>query len=217
MAGNRVLLAALALAICVAAVAGLLLLRTDPLPSAPQEAIAPDPAVPVTGASAGAARDGFVILDPAPDIAALMPLDPAGRPADMGPFRGKALLVNFWATWCAPCIQELPALARLQTMLGGPDFAVVTIALDEVQPAKVADFLAEHGAGSLPALIDGNRTIDEIMPIAALPTSLLVDKAGKVRAAFTGDATWDCGKALEAVRAFVAASVVVGDELETCE
>lgn len=212
MAGNRALLAALAAVISIAAVAGALLLRPELLPTAPQ-ATAPAPAA----LDSGAPVVGFAILDPAPDIAALMPLDPAGRPADMGPFRGKALLVNFWATWCAPCIQELPALARLQAMLGGPDFAVVTIALDEPEPARAAAFLAEHGAGSLPALIDGNRTVDNVLPITALPTSLLVDKSGKVRAAFTGDATWDCGTALAAVQAFVAEGIVTQGELRACE
>jgi thiol-disulfide isomerase/thioredoxin len=125
-------------------------------------------------------------------------------------------LVNLWATWCAPCIRELPSLAKLQDALGGKDFAVLTIALDEPDAAKVAPFLAQHGAANLPALIDGNRTIDKVMPVSALPTSFLVDKEGKVRATLTGDAEWDCGAALAAVQAFVADGTVSQDRLEPC-
>src|SRR6185295_14086029 len=147
--------------------------------------------------------DQFVTADPGLDFAAIAPLDPAGRPADMAAYGGKALLVNLWATWCAPCIKELPSLGKLQEVLGGADFAVVTIALDEPDAAKVAPFLAQHGAANLPALIDTNRTIDKVMPVSALPTSMLVDKDGKVRAVLTGDAEWHCGVALDVVKAFI--------------
>jgi len=80
----------------------------------------------------------------------------------------------------------------------------------------VATFLAQHGAGNLPALIDGNRTIDKVMPVVALPTSFLVDRDGKVRATLTGDAEWHCGTALEAVKAFIADGTVNQDRLEPC-
>ncbi len=207
MSINSKLIAALAVVLLVAGGAAMFLLREGPEHSPPTA-----PAVP----TAGAPMDHFVAADPGLDFAAIAPLDPAGKPADMAAYRGKVLLVNLWATWCAPCIKELPSLGALQKALGGQDFAVVTIALDEPDAAKVAPFLAQHGAANLPALIDTNRSIDKVMPVSALPTSFLVDKEGKVRAVFTGDAEWHCGAALAAVKAFVADGTVSRDKLAPC-
>ncbi|HEV8388607.1 MAG TPA: TlpA disulfide reductase family protein [Dongiaceae bacterium] len=171
-----------------------------------------------TGAvSAPATPEGRFAALPAADFTSVAPVDGKGQPADMAPYRGKALLVNLWATWCAPCIQELPSLGKLQEQLGGADFQVVTIAIDERDPSKIAPFLAAHGAGNLPVLIDLNRTIDKIAQVSALPTSLLVDRDGKAKAMFTGDARWNCGKALDAVKAFVADGTVSNEVLEACE
>jgi thiol-disulfide isomerase/thioredoxin len=207
MSLNSKLIAALAVFLLVAGAAAMFLLREGPEPATP---IAP--AVP----TAGAPMDHFVAADPGLDFAAIAPLDPAGKPANMAAYRGKTLLVNLWATWCAPCIKELPSLGALQKALGGQDFAVVTIALDEPDAAKVAPFLAQHGAANLPALIDTNLTIDKVMPVSALPTSFLVVKDGKVRAVLTGDAEWNCGVALEAVKAFAADGTVSQDKLAPC-
>lgn len=207
MGTNGKLAVAVAAVLLVAALAGFLLSRQD------------DSGTVITassGPAAGTSPDRLIPIDPAPDFAAVAPVDAAGKPADMTAYRGKALLVNLWATWCAPCIRELPSLAELQGSLGGADFAVVTIALDEPDPAKVAPFLAQHGPG-LPALVDANRTIDKVMPVSALPTSLLVDEAGKVRAILTGDAEWHCGSALAAVKAFIADGTVSTEKLGSCQ
>ena len=207
MSINSRLIAALAVVLLVAGGAAMFLLREGPKPA--------EPAFP-DGAATSAPIDHFVPADPGLDFAAIAPLDPAGKPADMAAYHGKALLVNLWATWCAPCIKELPSLGKLQEAVGGADFAVVTIALDEPDAAKVAPFLAQHGAANLPALIDTNRTIDKVMPVSALPTSFLVDKEGKVLGMLTGDAEWHCGAALEAVKAFVAHGTVSQNKLAPC-
>ena len=208
MSSNSKLIAALAVVLLVAAGAAMFLLRAGPEQGLPETS---------GGTATSAPVDQFVATNPAPDFSAVAPLDPAGKPADMAAYRGQTLLVNLWATWCAPCIRELPSLGKLQATLGGADFAVVTVALDEPDAAKVAPFLAQHGADNLPALIDTNRTIDTVMPISALPTSFLVDRDGKIRAVLTGDADWNCGAALEAVKAFIADGTVRMDRLERCK
>lgn len=208
MSANAKLLAALAVVLVIAGGAAALLLR--PAPNA-------EPIVAPAGQASGGPVDRFLAVDPPGDFAAVAPVDPAGGRADMAPYRGKALLVNLWATWCAPCVRELPSLGKLQEMLGGADFAVLTIALDEPDAAKVAPFLAQHGAGNLPALIDANRTIDKVMPVSALPTSFLVDKDGRLRGVLTGDAEWHCGAALAAVKAFVADGTVSREKLGPCD
>jgi thiol-disulfide isomerase/thioredoxin len=212
--GNRALVLAVAAALGVALLASGVLLTGEP--AAPPGSGSPDaPAgVPTSG---GAPVDRFAPVEPAGNFTLVAPLNPDGTPADMAAYRGKALLVNFWATWCAPCIEELPAMGKLQAMLGGADFAVVTIALDEPDPAKVAPFLTAHGAGNLPALLDGNRSVDKVLSISALPTSLLVDRDGMIRARLTGDADWNCGAALDAVKAFIADGGVSTAKLERCQ
>jgi thiol-disulfide isomerase/thioredoxin len=214
--GNRALVLAVAAALGVALLASGVLLTGEP--AAPPGSGNPDASAPAgVPTSGGAPVDRFAPVEPAGNFTLVAPLNPDGTPADMAAYRGKALLVNFWATWCAPCIEELPALGKLQAMLGGADFAVVTIALDEPDAAKIAPFLAAHGAGNLPALLDGNRSVDKVMAVSALPTTLLIDADGMVRASLTGDAQWDCGAALAAVKAFIADGGVSTAKLERCQ
>jgi thiol-disulfide isomerase/thioredoxin len=201
---NRLLMLAIAAVLAVIGVVGALTIRQ------PQE---PSAVAPVTATKAPVSR--FAPIEG--DFTAVAPVDGKGQPADMAPYRGKVLLVNLWATWCAPCIKELPSLGALQQELGGDQFQVVTIAIDERDPAKIEPFLAQHGAASLPVLIDRDRTIDKVVQVIALPTSLLVDRDGTVKAMVTGDACWNEGTALAAVKAFIAKGTVMTDELQTCE
>ncbi len=161
-------------------------------------------------------RGVFAELAPPAPFFGFELVDGTGAPADLGPYRGKALLVNAWATWCAPCVAELPSLARLEEKLRGRDFAVLPIAIDERDPAKVAEFLERHRI-DLPALIDLKRGLDSVARVTALPTSLLVDRDGLVRAVFVGDTRWDCGKPLQAIEAFVASGAISREVLEPCE
>jgi thiol-disulfide isomerase/thioredoxin len=200
---NRILLIAIAAVLAVIGVVGALLLQQ------PRE---PEIGGTVRGGAVPVSR--FVPMEA--EFAAVAPADGKGQPADMAPYRGKALLVNLWATWCAPCIKELPSLGALQRELGGDRFQVVTIAIDERDPSKIEPFLAQHGAANLPVLIDRDRTIDKVAQVNALPTSLLVDREGKARAILTGDACWNEGTALAAVKAFIADGTVMTDELEPC-
>ena len=176
---------------------------------------APEPAPPAAPTKSATVESRFAVMDG--DFVLVAPVDGTGQPADMTPYRGKVLLVNLWATWCAPCIKELPSLGALQQELGGDQFQVVTIAVDERDPAKIEPFLAQHGAGNLPVLIDRDRTIDKVAQVSALPTSLLVDRDGKAKAMVTGDACWNSGTALAAVKAFISDGTVMTDELNACE
>jgi thiol-disulfide isomerase/thioredoxin len=200
---NRILMIAIAAVLAVIGVVGALTLQQRQQFS---PAIMGPSAVPVSR---------FVLTEG--DFTVVAPVDGKGQPADMAPYRGKVLLVNLWATWCAPCIKELPSLGALQQELGGDGFQVVTIAIDERDPSKIEPFLAKHGAATLPVLIDRDRTIETVAQVIALPTSLLVDREGKVKAMVTGDACWNSGTALAAVKAFIADGTVMTDELKTCE
>ncbi len=201
---NRVLIIAIATVLAVIGIVGAIMVQ--------------QPQAPAPGAAATATQSPVSRFAPVEgDFTMVAPVDGKGQPADMAPYRGKVLLVNLWATWCAPCIKELPSLGALQQELGGDAFQVVTIAIDERDPSKIEPFLASHGAADLPVLIDRDRTIETVAQVIALPTSLLVDRDGKAKAMVTGDACWNSGTALAAVKAFIADGTVMTDELKTCE
>jgi thiol-disulfide isomerase/thioredoxin len=200
---NRILLIAIAAILAVIGIVGAITVQK--------------PQAPAPGATTATKSPVSRFAPIEGDFTVVAPVDGTGQPADMAPYRGKVLLVNLWATWCAPCIKELPSLGALQRELGGDQFRVVTIAVDERDPAKIEPFLASHGADNLPVLIDRDRTIEKVAQVIALPTSLLVDREGTVKAMVTGDACWNNGTALAAVKAFVADGTVMTDELKTCE
>jgi thiol-disulfide isomerase/thioredoxin len=200
---NRILLIAIAAVLAAIGVIGALTLQQPQAPA------------PIAGTATKSPVSRFVPMDG--DFTVVAPVDGKGHLADMASYRGKVLLVNLWATWCAPCVKELPSLGALQQELGGDQFQVVTIAIDERDPTKIEPFLTKHGAGNLPVLIDRERTIEKVAQVIALPASLLVGRDGKAKAMVTGDACWNSGSALAAVKAFIADGTVMTDELEPCE
>ncbi|HEX3632577.1 MAG TPA: TlpA disulfide reductase family protein [Casimicrobiaceae bacterium] len=120
----------------------------------------------------------------APDTAALLALslpDPAGQPQPLAQWRGKVLVVNFWATWCAPCREEMPDLVRAQTEYGAKGLQIVGIAVDNVD--KVQQFAKEIKL-NYPALIGGYGAMDLSKDLGnslvALPFTLILDRQGKV-------------------------------------
>jgi thiol-disulfide isomerase/thioredoxin len=107
--------------------------------------------------------------------------DTAGREQSLGQWKGKVLVVNFWATWCTPCREEMPEFVKLQTELGGRGLQFVGIAIDQAD--KVQAFAAELGL-NYPALIGGNGAIELSKTmgnrLGALPFTIIVDRAGRV-------------------------------------
>lgn len=127
--------------------------------------------------------------------------DPAGGTHSLADWRGKVVLVNFWATWCAPCRKEMPALDALQGDLGGPDFEVVTIATGRNALPAIERFFAEAGVTRLPVLLDPKSTVARGMGVLGLPVTVLIDREGQEVARLTGEADWNAAEA----RAVIAA------------
>ncbi|MDY0881247.1 TlpA disulfide reductase family protein [Dongia soli] len=218
-----VLLVAIAAALVVYGnIGGLMSSKTasqQPAGAASTQTMVPAGTAPAsTGQSAGNdIQPGFFQkLTPAPDLAGVVVTDAEGKNVDLGSYKGKALLINVWATWCPPCVAEMPSLDRLQAQLGSDNFAVVPVAVDENSLDKVKQFLADHQLDKLPALLDANHALDGVVKIAALPTSLLVSPEGKILARFTGENKWDCGKALAAVQNFAKDGAITEEMLEPC-
>ena len=116
--------------------------------------------------------------------------DPDGEPADFGDFRGRPLLVNLWATWCAPCVVEMPSLDRLAEREGE---RVQVLALSEDLGGRelVTQFFAARNFRRLDPYLDGEMAVMTALRIDTLPTTILYDARGREVWRMTGMAEWD--------------------------
>ncbi|MBN8534436.1 MAG: TlpA family protein disulfide reductase [Rhizobiales bacterium] len=119
---------------------------------------------------------------------------PDGRDTTLSAMRGKTVLVNLWATWCAPCRHEMPALDRLQQKYGGPDFEVVAINIDTRNAEKARAFLDEVQVTNLALYADPSaRIFQDLKSVGrafGMPTTILLDKDGCELAYLAGPAEW---------------------------
>ena len=130
--------------------------------------------------------------------------DAEGRPVTMARYRGKVLLVNFWATWCGPCVHEMPTLDRLQAALGGADFAVLTVSLDRKGMAAVGPFWQEQGYRHLPILLDSRWKTARRLGVSGLPATFLLDRRHRIVGYLLGPAAWDSPQAKAFLRFYIA-------------
>ena len=127
--------------------------------------------------------------------------DGDGKPYTLSEFRGKVVLLNVWATWCATCRKEMPALDRLQQMLGGPAFEVVALSINSGGAAIVRQFYADIGIRSLAVYVDPTMEASGKLRTIGIPTTLLLDREGRERWRKTGPAEWDSPEIIESLRA----------------
>ncbi|WP_397544129.1 redoxin domain-containing protein [Roseovarius salis] len=118
-----------------------------------------------------------------------------GGSGTLADYRGKITVVNFWATWCAPCREEMPMLSELQTELGGKDFEVVTIATGRNPPPAMKTFFDEIGVDNLPLHRDPKQQIAREMGVLGLPITVILDRSGLEIARLQGDAHWNSDSA----------------------
>ncbi len=130
-------------------------------------------------------------------------VDGDGRQRTLADWRGRVVLLNLWATWCAPCRKEMPDLARLQKALGSPQFEVVALAVDRAGRDAIAKFLGSIDAASLALYIDPTARAGTALKAAGMPTTLLIDAQGREIGRLTGAAEWDSEDARRLIRAHV--------------
>jgi thiol-disulfide isomerase/thioredoxin len=129
--------------------------------------------------------------------------DAAGGEHRLGDWRGRVVLVNFWATWCAPCRHEMPALDRLQAALGGERFTVLTIATGRNALPAIERFFAETGVKNLPVLLDPRSALARASGVVGLPATILIDAGGREIGRMLGEAAWDSPSAIALLRAVI--------------
>lgn len=135
---------------------------------------------------------GFVLVKNrpiAPDVAFLDEDEDAVAVRD---FAGKVLLINFWATWCPPCVREMPALDRLQAEMGSDDFKVIAISADAGGKSVAEPFLRERlGLTNLDLYLDPKFHAWQGFRAGGLPATFAIDRQGRIVGVLRGEAKWD--------------------------
>jgi peroxiredoxin len=173
---------------------------------APREEASPRPAKPGTAGRGPSVEDALRALDLIKPARAKVADDFTLKTLDGGSFRladqrGKVVLVNFWATWCPPCLEEMPAMQRLWARHKDAGFVLVAVALD-ADPKKVPPFVTAHGLSFTIALDPKMESADKY-GVRALPSSFVVDRAGTLTGLALGPRHWDAPNAHRLVEAML--------------
>lgn len=125
-----------------------------------------------------------------------------GAPHTLASFRGKVVLLNFWASWCPPCLREMPSMERLRIRMAGRPLEIVALDSAETRD-EVSAYLSRMPLG-FPVLLDPDGSNTRRWKVFALPSSFLLDAEGRVRYVLTGPTEWDEGEALQLVESLLA-------------
>ena len=142
---------------------------------------------------------------PAPEVSLA---DPTGQAVGLSELRGKLVLVNLWATWCEPCLREMPSLERLQSRFG-ERIAVLAVSEDRGGNKSVEPFIAKLGLKSVKIYIDPKSEVGHAFGARGLPTSFLIGREGKVLGRVEGAAEWDSPKILRVLEPLLSTDSVV--------
>ncbi len=148
------------------------------------------------------------IVDDPLDVSALAFADKDGKPATLGDWKGRVVLFNLWATWCAPCRAEMPALEALESGEGGEDFQVVPVSVDLGEPDKPKNFYSEINLTALPFYHEGELAIFNSLKkqgmAFGMPVTLLVDRSSCAIAVLNGPAEWASADAVNLIKTAIA-------------
>lgn len=129
--------------------------------------------------------------------------DPAGNGYFLADSNGKIRVVNFWATWCAPCREEMPELDSLQVQLGGADFEVIVIATGRNTLDGIERFNTQANIQNLPVRLDPQGALGNKFGALGLPLTVVLDREGREIARLTGGADWASDNAIEILQAMI--------------
>ena len=129
--------------------------------------------------------------------------DAEGTEHRIGEFAGRGVLINLWATWCAPCVAEMPALDRAQVALAAEGISILALSSDRGGRGQVEPFYRDKGIRSLGLWLDPRGAAGRAFGVRGLPTTIVIDRLGRERARLEGAAEWDTPAMLAAVRRLV--------------
>ena len=144
----------------------------------------------------------LALHDAAADVPAAVFLDAKDAEVPLAQWQGKWVVLNFWATWCAPCREEMPSLLRLQQAM--PDIAVLPVATGRNAVEGIERFYEEAGVQALPVLRDPKSEFARAMGVMGLPVTVILNPEGKEVARLIGDAEWDSDSATAVIAALMA-------------
>jgi thiol-disulfide isomerase/thioredoxin len=113
-----------------------------------------------------------------------------GTPHHLSDFKGRGMVVNMWATWCVPCVAEMPSLEHLSKALGPQDIAVLPLSSDRGGADRVSSWYQSHGITALPVLLDPKGAMARAFGARGIPTTVIINAEGKVVARLEGAADW---------------------------
>lgn len=161
------------------------------------------PAGKTTGqAAVPAGMPEFIVPDPAKPAPETVFKNGAGADITLASLKGDILVVNLWATWCAPCIEELPSLARLADATKDDGIKVVAVSVDRAESSVIRNFLDVNQARGLEAFHDAGMALARDFGVRGLPTTIIIDAQGEVRGMFVGPADWAAPATIDFVRSF---------------
>ena len=178
-------------------------------PPASEVTTAPVPAggAPAEGSGLKSYAKGKMVTfvaKPAPEaVPEIAFQDAAGKSRSLSEWKGKVVLLNIWATWCAPCRKEMPALDSLKRAMGGRDFDVVALSTDRDGITKAKAFLDEIKVTALEPLVDPTSKSASALRVIGMPTTLLVDGQGRELGRLVGPAEWDSQEAKQLIEAAI--------------
>jgi thiol-disulfide isomerase/thioredoxin len=146
---------------------------------------------------------GFIVHQQPKPIQAFQFADAKGQPIDLGHWKGRVVLLNLWATWCAPCRKEMPDLAKLQASLGGPDFEVVALSVDRKGLAASQAFLQDIGVTTLGVYTEPEAKSLAALQALGLPATVLIDRNGQEVGRLLGAADWASADAQQLVKTLI--------------
>ena len=144
--------------------------------------------------------ENFTLSDPARPAPELILVDPDGAEHGAGAFQGRVVVLNFFATWCAPCRREMPSLDRLAARLGSDEFAVVGVSQDRKGAEVYQPFLDELDVTHFETFADPGLKTSRALRVLGLPATIVLDRQGREVGRVVGPAEWDSDEAVALLR-----------------
>jgi len=154
---------------------------------------------------AGEFADNFTLLDPPVPVPLEVFQDMKGGRVRLADFAGQVVVLNFWATWCPPCVREMPSLDRLHAALREEGLTVVAVSIDRGGPDVIEPFAARHKLKEMGLYWDAKSTLAKAFGVTGLPTTFIIDRQSRIIGAMQGSAEWGSPEALALVRHYLAA------------